>query len=339
MSTPPLKIAEYGAVDPARFQETIRPAGQPAVFRGLAAEWPAVVAARRSDEDLVAYLAALRPSQSALPLLVGPPEIDGRLFYNDDLSAMNFSGGTSPLMPFLEWLLRERRNPRPQAVAMQSQEVAKIVPGFDSENRVSLVGENAVPRAWIGNRLRVAPHYDLEENIGVVVAGRRRFILFPPDQLPNLYPGPFEFTPAGTPVSLVDPVDPALERFPKYAEAMRTAQTAELEPGDAIYIPFHWWHGVQSLEPFNLFINYWWNDAPPPGRHAYDALLFALYAIKGLPDDQRAALRTAFDHYVFGARGAAEDHIPQHARGVLSELDAKQYSRLRRMLREILQKI
>ena len=54
----------------------------------------------------------------------------------------------------------------------------------------------------------MAPHYDLMENIGIVVAGRRRFILFPPEELKNLYVGPIELTPAGTPVSLVDPHNP-----------------------------------------------------------------------------------------------------------------------------------
>ena len=116
------------------------------------------------------------------------------------------------------------------------------------------------PRIWIGNRIRVAPHYDVKENVAVCVAGRRRFTLFPPGQIANLYPGPLEQTPAGTPVSMVDQHAPDLERYPRYAEAWTTAQQATLEPGDAIYIPYCWWHGVESLEPVSILVNYWWNE-------------------------------------------------------------------------------
>src|SRR3546814_19620038 len=84
------------------------------------------------------------------------------------------------------------------------------------------------------NRIRVAPHYDLMENVACCVAGRRRFTLFPPDQLANLYPGPFELTPAGTPVSMVDPFAPDLDRYPRFAEAGTHARGATLEPGEAL---------------------------------------------------------------------------------------------------------
>src|SRR3954471_5709471 len=100
------------------------------------------------------------------------------------------------------------------------------------------------------------------ENSGVVVMRRRRFTLFPPDQIVNLYMGPLELTPAGTPISLVDPDAPDLERFPRFAEAAKLGQSATLDPGDAIYIPFHWWHAVASLDPVSAFVNYWWNPAP-----------------------------------------------------------------------------
>ena len=45
-----------------------------------------------------------------------------------------------------------------------------------------------------------------------MVAGRRRFTLFPPEQVANLYIGPLDLTPAGQPVSLVDQAQPDLVR-------------------------------------------------------------------------------------------------------------------------------
>ena len=334
----PGAITEYDAVDRAAFLDTIRPLGQPAVLRGIAARWPAVAAARGSDEDLVAYLRRFAVAEP-VAAIVGPPEIEGRFLYTEDMRALNFNRGMSPLEPFLDWLLRQKTNPRPYAVAVQSEQVPSLLPGFEQENRIDLIGAHVVPRAWLGNRIRVAPHYDLMENIGIVVAGRRRFILFPPDELKNLYVGPLELTPAGTPVSLVDPDNPDLQRFPRFAEAMKRAQVAVLEPGDAIYIPFHWWHGVDSLETVNLFINYWWNDRPAEAGSPYDALMHALYAIKALPDEQRAVWRTVFDYYVFGMDGDPGEHLPPHARGVLGELTPEQFGRLRATLRQLLERL
>jgi len=334
----PNPIAEYREVDGAMFRQTIRPGAQPAVLRGLAARWPAVAAARRSDQDFIDYIRRFA-SPRPVGTIVGQPDIDGRFFYNEDMSALNFQRGTSNLQEFFEWLLRNRDNAKPHAVAIQSEPIAETFPGFDRDNRIDLLGSDVIPRAWVGNRIRVAPHYDLYENLGIVVAGRRRFILFPPGQLKNLYVGPFELTPAGTPISMVDPLKPDLDRYPRFAEAMKVAQTAELEPGDAIYIPFHWWHGVDSLEPVNLFVNYWWNDRRPDLGSPYSALLHALYAVKALPDDQRQVWRKVFDHYIFGVNGDPVEHLPPQARGMLGELDAGQLELMRAALRQTLERL
>ena len=334
----PTAIAEYEGVDKATFLATIRPLGQPAVLRNLASHWPAVAAARRSDDELMAYLRRFAREHD-VSAIVGAPDIEGRFLYNEDFSDVNFKRGMSPLGPFLDWLLRQKDNPRPYAVAVQSEQIPALLPGFERENRIDLVDDQVVPRAWLGNRIRVAPHSDLMENIGIVVAGRRRFILFPPDELKNLYVGPLELTPAGTPVSLVDPDKPDLERFPKFSEALKRAQVATLEPGDAIYFPFHWWHGVDSLEAVNLFINYWWNDRPAEAGNPFDALMHAIYAIKALPDEQRKVWRTVFDHYVFGANGDPAEYLPEHARGVLGEMSPEMFGRLRATLRQMLQRL
>ena len=311
---------------------------QPAVLRGLASDWPAVAAARESDEAIIDYMKRRRRPEP-VRVIVGPPEIEGRFFYTDDLAALNFNQGMSPLDPFLDRLLRDRDNPRPYAVAVQSVPVPELLPGFETENRIDLLDPSIVPRIWMGNAIRVAPHYDLMENIGCVVAGRRRFTLFPPDQVANLYVGPFEMTPAGTPVSLVDTTRPDLERFPRYAEAATEAQAATLEPGDAIYIPFHWWHGVESLDSVNIFINYWWNPARADAGNPYDALLHGVFALRNLPPDQRAAWRAMFDQYVFCANGDPTEHLPPDVRGFVGPADPQQLERMRATLKQALQRL
>ena len=330
----PRPIDEYTDVDRRRFEEDIRPRGQPAVLRDLAGDWPAVLAARRSDEDLVAYLRRFRTAHP-VPVIVGDPAIGGRFFYDETMTALNFGAGTSRLDPFFDRLLRDRTNERPFAIAVQSTPIPEALPGFDSENDSGLLDPTIVPRMWMGNAGRVAAHYDLKENIGCVVAGRRRFTLFPPDQIANLYVGPLEITPAGTPISLVDLQAPDLTQHPRFVDALAVAQTAELAPGDAIYIPYHWWHAVDSVATFNLFVNYWWNSAPAGSGNPYDALMFALYAIRALPDEQRAVWRTVFDHYVFEANGDPAAHIVPAARGALGARTPEQAMRMRETLRRL----
>lgn len=250
---------------------------------------------------------------------------------------MNFGQGTSRLDPFFDRLLRDRDNPRPFAIALQSLPVGDLLPGFERENATPLLDASVVPRMWMGNAARVATHYDLMENIGCVVAGRRRFTLFPPDQIANLYVGPLELTPAGTPVSLVDPAHPDLARFPRFAGAAAAAQSAELGPGDAIYIPFHWWHAVDSLAPVNLFVNYWWNAAPADAGNPYDALMYGMMTLRALPEEQRRVWRTMFDHYVFGVNGDPAAHLPEDVRGVLGARSPQQVARMSATLRQALQ--
>ena len=330
----PRPIREFTGIDRETFDSEIRPSGQPAVLRGIGADWPAVQAARQSDEAIVDYLLGFA-GRREVTTLVGAPEIEGRFFYTPDYQDLNFTRGRVPVEAFFERLLHDRGDPHPYSLAVQSEVIPQSLPGFAEANRLALVDPSVQPRIWIGNRIRVAPHYDLMENVGIVVCGRRRFTLFPPEQLPNLYIGPIELTPAGTPISLVELDNPDLERFPNYAEAAAHAQSAELDPGDGIYIPFHWWHGVDSLATVNAFVNYWWNDAPKGLGGPYDALFHALYAMRGLPPEQLAVWRMVFDNLVFNPADPVA-HLPPSAKGVLGPVDAEKLGKMRATLKQIL---
>jgi len=329
---PPRPIAETGPIDFAQFQQDIRPARQPLVMRGLAAGWPGVAAARRGDRAIAEYLLGFAPSRPVRGIMLAP-ELRGRFFYNAELTGMNFTEHHGRLDAFLGELLRIAAEPNPSGMAVQSEIIPELLPGFVEANAMPLV-PGVAPRIWIGNRIRVAPHYDLMENIAVCLAGRRQFTVFPPEQLPNMYPGPFELTPAGTPVSMVDPVSPDLERYPRYAEAWAQAQQATLEPGDALYLPYAWWHGVDALEPVSILVNYWWNEAPEGSGGGYDALLHALLSYRHLPADERAVWRMMFEHYVFGDGDPAE-HLPPHAKGMMGPPSPRLFGQMRAMLARI----
>jgi hypothetical protein len=173
--------------------------------------------------------------------------------------------------------------------------------------------------------VKTQTHNDRDHNLACVIAGRRRFLLFPPDEVANLYIGPPDNPP---PLSLVDPEAPDYERFPRFRGAMAAARVAMLEPGDALFLPRYWWHHVTSLGPFNAMVNYWWggDDAP------YDAFLAALLALKELPPGARAYWRAMVETHVFGDVEASAGHIPETLRGALGTLRPDERAALRRRL-------
>ncbi|WP_432381146.1 cupin-like domain-containing protein [Duganella sp. P38] len=301
--------------------DDILAATTPLVLRGLVADWPLVRAARQSAHAADAYLRRFYRDATVLATSA-PPATGGRIFYNDDLSGFNFSAQMVRFDQVLDALRAHLDHPQPPTLYVGSTTVDTCLPGMRGENDLNFGARDPLASIWIGNRTCVPAHYDLPDNLACVAAGRRRFTLFPPEQLKNLYIGPLDFTPAGQSVSLVDPQAPDLARFPRYAEALAQAQTALLEPGDALFIPSMWWHQVEGLEPFNILINYWWRQSPAWMDTPFNTLLQALLTLRELPPAQRAAWQEMFRHYVFDSDGSEAAHIPPAARGVLAPLDA-----------------
>lgn len=312
----------------------IRGENAPVVFRDAAAHWPSVQAATKSDEEFAQYLTH-NASSEPINAIVASHEEQGRFFYDQTMTKFNFVSGRGEWKDFVADLIRLRDDPKAPSMAVQSAPVDGIIPEFTTNNTLGIL-PNVIPRIWLGNAIRVAPHYDVKENVAVCVAGRRRFTLFPPDQTPNLYPGPFEKTPAGTPVSMVDQHSPDLAKYPRYAEAWTQALQVTLMPGDAIYIPYCWWHGVESLAPVSCLINYWWNDADTALAGPYDALLHALAAFRHLPAEQRAVWQMMVAHYVFEENGDPAAHLPDHAKGILGPASPELLAQMRQMLRGII---
>lgn len=332
-------IRELTSFDEAARREVIA-SGLPAVVRGLAGDWPAVAAGRRSAAAVVEYL---RRFDSGHPVdaIMTPPEIEGRIFYDADLSGFNFVRNRLALSVVAEQALRYSSFERAPAVAAQSALISECLPGFAAQNRLGFLDDTIVPRIWLGTAITTPTHLDEWNNIGCVVSGRRRFTLFPPEQVANLYVGPLDFAPTGAPMSLVRLHEPDFARFPRFRQAMAAALTAVLDPGDAIFIPPLWWHHVESLARFNVLVNYWWSPAPGAPTltdSGFDALIHAILNLRGLPAPTRSAWRALLDHFVFDEPEAAVGHIPPHRHGVLGKLDAQGLERWRAYLNGKLQK-
>jgi len=323
-------VPEERVADAAALDRLLADATEPFVIRGLVADWPLVRAAKRSGRAARDYLLALR-RDVPFTASVGSEGGDGRLFY-DAAMQMNFATVQAKLPEIFARIDAEEGSPDARPIYLGSVDVKNFFQGLHEANHVDLGHRSALASIWIGTRTRIAAHNDMPANLACCVAGRRRFTIFPRDQFANLYLGPVDNTPAGRAVSMVDFHDPDLDAHPRFRDALAHARVAELEPGDAVYVPPMWWHHVEGLAPFNILLNYWWRETPHWLGQPQDALNHALLAIRDLPADQKEHWRQMFDHYVFANDADTVAHIPEGGRGVLDPLTAESAGRLRAFL-------
>jgi hypothetical protein len=330
--------AEWRDVDADRFRNEIYPLDRPAVLRGLVNDWPAVREGRKSPQSLCDYIKSFdlgRPIQTA----VGPPEIKGRLFYNDGITGFNYERVHETFQAAIARILSNLDNNAPPAVYAGAVSTTEGFPGFAKENTLALVNASVVSRIWAGNAVTAPTHYDTSDNIACVVSGHRRCTFFPPEQLVNLYVGPLEFTPAGQPTSLVKVGAPDLARYPRYAQALAAAETTDLGPGDAVFIPNMWWHNIESLDPFNILVNYWWYDGSRGPGTPFAALVYGILALRELPPSRREIWRRMFDYYVFQTDGDPVEHLPPERRGMLGRLTRQVVTAAKLWLQNELQRL
>ena len=330
-------VQVFDKPSPEEFRAGIASGDRPAVLRGIASEWPLVRTALEGDELCMSMLAE-RASGAPIDVIRTEPANEGRFHYTPDGRALNFVRGRTDLPTFLAALEEQAGNKQPFALVAQGVIAEPVLPGFASSHPMPFVPADATPRLWIGNSAKVATHNDPADNIAVVVAGCRRFTLFPPEQIANLYLGPLHLTPAGTPVSMVHVTAPDLDRYPRFSDALQAAEVADLGPGDALFIPYAWYHHVEATAPFNLLVNYWWNSAEHDFGSPWDAMLHAMLSVRSLPAVQRAAWKAMFKHYVFETDLGPAAHLPDDMAGVLGPMTDERAEQIRRKLIEALQR-
>lgn len=307
---------------------------KPLVIRGLVADWPMVHAARASATAF-AQCVARADSGREVDVLRLPPEEEGVVGYNAAMDGFNYDHYRVSLTLGLQRLAEFSRREVAPGLAIQSALMADCVPGLLATHRVPMLDPAVQPRLWIGNRVTTPVHFDASHNVACVVAGRRRFTLFAPDQLANLYIGPLDFAPTGVAIGIARLDRPDDPRFPRLKEALAQAMSVVLEPGDALYIPPLWWHHVESLDQLNALVNYWWSPLTEPGYTSLlgqSALLHAVLAFRALPREQREGWRRLLDHYAFADHQPIA-HVPAARRGVLGERTQAILARLRELAR------
>ena len=308
---------EVSGVTAANFAEKVTDHYRPVVLRGFAAHWPLVQVAKKSLPEAAAYLTA-RSNNKPQKLVSLPVETGGRLFYNPDINGMNFSASRQLLSTAIDIMLKAGAADSPH-YCVQCVPVADNFSALLPELTNPLLNPSPKPFIWLGNRVTVPAHFDEASNIAVVAAGKRRFTLFPPEQVANLYIGPLDFTPAGQPISMVNLQQPDLQAHPLYANAYEAGLSVELAAGDAIYIPSPWWHSVTSLSDFNVLVNYWWSNAYVASALPLPMLLHAIQAFNHMAPGEQEAWQSMLQHYLFNPADPLA-HIPAEARGVQGKL-------------------
>lgn len=308
----------------------------PTILKGVVRDWPLTQCGLRSPETAMEYLVRFYQGRPVTGYSCAA-EVRGRYFYNEDMTGLNFERARVQLTDYLDRIRQHLGNPDAPSFYIGSTDLDIYFPGFRDENDLLLndpmfEANPPLVSIWLGNRTIATCHYDMSNNMACCLVGNRRFTLFPPEQVANLYPGPLEPTPGGQVVSMVDFRDPDFDRFPGFRDALETAEVAELEPGDMLFYPALWWHHVEGLGDFNAMVNYWWNTSPAYVDTPQTTMLHALLSLRDRPDQEKRAWKALFDYYVFGPAERAGAHLPEHARGNLAPMDEVRARKLRALL-------
>jgi len=321
------EFAAQDLTDPETFEREVAEPCRPVLIRGLVSSWPAVKAAQHSPLRFRDYVSQFDAGGQA-EVFIGEAQIAGKYYYNEGLKGFNFQRSRMSFADALESIVATASRDRHHSMYLGSLPVPDYLPGFAAQNALSILRQGIAPRIWLGHASNVSAHYDTLDNVACVVAGKRRFTLFAPQFTGRLYVGPLDYTMAGQPVSLAAAAAGDDERFPLFREVRDQALVAELEAGDAIYVPKLWWHQVEATSSFNVLVNYWWDafavrDAPSTG------LLLSMITIAERPLAERLAWREFFDHYVFRSNGHPLAHLPESQHGMLGPLQPDNYEKIR----------
>lgn len=114
------------------------------------------------------------------------------------------------------------------------------------------------PFIWLGPSGCITQlHKDSAKNFAIHLFGKKRWILFPPRDVPYLYlTRVLEASDFAS--SAIDLMDVDRVRFPLFENAV--AVSVDVKAGQTLFLPEGWAHYVENLEP-TLMVNYWHDGA------------------------------------------------------------------------------
>jgi hypothetical protein len=318
-----VRVLEGVQPDKIPFDELFK-ANEPVILKDLVSSWSLVSAGKVSPDNAMNLLQK-QSSGDPVRVFTAPSAAKGRFFYNDDLTGFNYKSEQGDLTEIFSQIREGKNNSEHPYYYMNSLTLDQCFPGLRENNDLvfdhdAFLNNQPLSKVWVGTESIAAAHYDVPSNLACCVLGDRRFTLFPPEQIHNLYPGPLDPTPGGQVVSMVDLKNPDFDRFPNVRKALDAAVIVDLEPGDAVYYPSMWWHQVEALSPFNIMINFWWLMTPGHMDNPLDVVMHAMMALRERPEAEKKAWQEIFNYYIFGSAETPRKHLPLAAQGALAEL-------------------
>ncbi|XP_077509433.1 tRNA wybutosine-synthesizing protein 5-like [Amblyomma americanum] len=177
------------------------------------------------------------------------------------------------------------------------KEPANIVTQFPELAEDVVLPKLFPEEAFFSSVLRIASpqlclwtHYDVMDNFLIQVRGKKKAVLFHPNDFDHLYI-------RGDKSLVLDVEHPDLEKFPKFQRA--TKYEAVLNAGDVLFIPALWFHNMTALD-FGIAVNVFWrhldaslydgndpygNKDPIPAGKALASVTKAVKELRLLPSD------------------------------------------------------
>ncbi|XP_061697377.1 tRNA wybutosine-synthesizing protein 5 [Syngnathoides biaculeatus] len=110
-------------------------------------------------------------------------------------------------------------------------------------------------------RLQLWTHYDVMDNLLAQVTGRKRVVLYSPQDALHLYL-------TGDKSEVLEIDSPDMNSYPEFVKAAR--YECVLEPGDLLFIPALWFHNTLALQ-FGVGVNVFWRQLPADSYDKKDA--------------------------------------------------------------------
>lgn len=246
-----------------KFLELVQSAKEPFKVTGSIDHWliSKMLLQLKNPMDKCDYLASLALKEE-VGFTVLPPEQKGILGFNEKIE-QNFSFiSKKELFPeFINQAKKYIKDPSKGNLYLQSTPIEDLNNKLGCLDLFEGFSPITQPRFWIGTgNQTVSLHNDPYRNIIAIFTGRKRVIMFPPEELPNLYPAPFDKLIGGGVIgSLVDVYNPDFKKYPLFEKALKNVKVAIINPGEFLYMPPLWWHSVEG-EGFNVGLNCWFYD-------------------------------------------------------------------------------
>jgi hypothetical protein len=218
------QLGKVGDISSEEFLSKYKNTQTPVIMKNITKEWPA------KEKWSLEYFESLG-GDNEVKLYDSKPSTDYKLQHAAET--------TMPLRKYFEILKRGENDLRIFFFDML-REIPSLKNDF-SFPKIGLHWFKKLPVMFIaGNRAKVQMHFDIDyaDIFLCHFGGKKKVILFSPDQTPYMYHVPFSFSAYHD----VDFENPDYEKYP--ALKFLKGEEAILEHGDVLYIPPGWWHYI-----------------------------------------------------------------------------------------------